>query len=268
VTDATGAQLAHQRDAFGNLIATKDALQNTITLIYDIRGRKTQMNDPDTGQWQYDYDALGQLVWQQSPNQRNVGTQTTMVYDQLGRMTSRVEPEYTSTWSYDKNIDGSLCMQGAVPTRGAGKLCESNTTNGVNRKLVYDSLGRPINSRTSVTSGPSFASAIGYDGSTGRVSSQLYPSGLQVGYAYTVRGFLEKLTLLTTATVTPLPNAQGQTASGTTLTSGTVLWQAQVVNAVDQAVNRFGRCQNARLRCASRRGASPWPAVMKASYCW
>lgn len=225
VTDATGAQLAHQRDAFGNLVATKDALQNTITLVYDIRGRKTQMKDPDTGTWQYDYDALGQLVWQQSPNQAALKAQTTMAYDVLGRMTSRVEPEYTSTWSYDKYADGSAC------TKGIGKLCESNTTNGVNRKLVYDSLGRPVNSRTTVSTGPSFATALAYDASTGRVTSQLYPTGLQVGYAYSARGFLEKLTLLTAATVTPLPNSQGQTASGTTLVSGSVLWQAQVVNA-------------------------------------
>lgn len=53
---------------------------------WPIRGRKTQMADPDSGTWNYDYDALGELVWQQSPNQLAAATQTTMTYDVLGRM--------------------------------------------------------------------------------------------------------------------------------------------------------------------------------------
>ena len=147
VTDASGAQLAQQRDAFGNLIATKDALQNTTTASYDIRGRKVRMKDPDSGTWNYAHDALGQLVWQQSPNQLAAGTQTTFGLDLLGRMVSRAEPEYTTSWSYDKNADGSACG------KGIGKLCESSTSHGVNRKFVYDSFGRPINSRTTSAAG-------------------------------------------------------------------------------------------------------------------
>lgn len=230
VTDATGATLTHQRDAFGNLVKTRDALGNTTTLVYDTRGRKTQLQDPDTGVWNYAYDALGQLVWQQSPNQLATSTQTTLVYDKLGRLTSRTEPEYVSTWTYDKNVDGSSCMD-ANPIKGKGKLCQSSASNGVSRQYVYDTIGRPVSSRTTVTSGPSFGSAVSYDPTTGRLATQTYPTGVQVGYSYTARGFLEKLVLNTAATITPLPNAQGQTASGTTLSAGTVLWQAQIVGA-------------------------------------
>ena len=229
VTDATQAQIAYQHDAFGNLLTTKDALQNIVAIAYDIRGRKTSMTDPDTGLWQYDYDALGELVWQQNPTQRAVtptATQTTMAYDRLGRMTQRVDPEYTSTWSYDQYADASAC------NKGTGKLCETNTSNGVNRKIVYDGFGRPVNSRTTVTSGPSFASALVYDNVTGRLASQTYPTGLQVGYSYTGRSFLEKLTLLTSATINPLPTTPGGTpGSSSSLASGVPLWTAQVVNA-------------------------------------
>ena len=228
VTNALGAQLVHQYDAFDNLIKTKDALNNTTTLIFDLRGRKTQLNDPDSGQWQYDYNALGELVWHQNPKQRAAVPiqQTAMVYDVLGRMTSRSEFEYITTWTYDKYANLSAC------TKGIGKLCEVSTTNGVNRKLVYDTLGRPINARTTVTSGPSFASAVSYDAATGRPVSQTYPTGLKVNSTYTTKGFLEKLTLATAATVNPLPATAGGTpGASASIPVNTVLWQAKVVNA-------------------------------------
>jgi RHS repeat-associated protein len=229
VTDALAAQVAYQHDAFGNLLITKDALQNQLVVAYDVRGRKTSMTDPDTGLWQYDYNALGELVWQQSANQRTASTATTMAYDVLGRMVTRTEPEYTSTWSYDQYANASAC------NKGIGKLCESNTSAGVNRKLVYDNLGRPINSRTTITSGPSFASAVSYDAS-GRLDTQTYPTGLQVRYNYTAKSFLSSLTLVTSATVNPKPKTVGGTpAAGTTLAAGATLWQSQAFNARGQA---------------------------------
>lgn len=226
VTDALGAQVAYQHDAFGNLVNTRDALQNVIAVSYDIRGRKVAMTDPDTGTWQYDYDALGELAWQQSPNQLALGQATTMTYDVLGRMTQRVEPEYTSAWSYDVYLDGSAC------NKGIGKLCASSTSNGIKRKIVYDSLGRPVSTRTDISSGPSFAAAISYDSVNGWPVSQIYPTGLVVNYSHTAKGFLSSLTLGTAATVNPLPATAGGTPGpGTTLAAGSVLWQAQAYNA-------------------------------------
>lgn len=249
VTDALGAQVAYQHDAFENLLITKDALQNQVVVAYDTRGRKTSLTDPDAGVVGYCYDALGQLVAQQSSTMRggntlaacpaspNTGTTanavtgwTTMAYDKLGRITSRAEPEYVSTWTYDKYADNSAC------TKGIGKLCQSSTSNGVNRKIVYDSLGRPINTRTTITSGPSFASAIGYDAVHGRTNSQTYPTGLKVNYNYTAKGFLSTLTLATSATVTPRPATPGGTpGAGTTLSAGAMLWRGDAYNAWGRA---------------------------------
>lgn len=224
VTDALLAQVAYQHDAFGNLVVTQDALQNQVKVDYDKRGRKIAMTDPDTGYWQYEYDALGQLVRQQSPNQRALATATTMVYDRLGRMTSRIADD-TSTWFYDTYADLTAC------NKGKGKLCESGTTagTGMSHKLVYDNLGRMINSRATVVDGPSFASAVTYD-TNGRLATQTYPTGLQVKYNYTAKGFLSTLTLPKGAVVTPLP-----VTTTTTLALNAVLWQAQAYNARGQA---------------------------------
>jgi RHS repeat-associated protein len=228
ITDALGARLVHQHDAFGNLVKTKDALGNITTIAYDLRGRKVSLSDPDTGLWQYDYNALGELVWQQNAEQRAASPAqvTTMAYDLLGRLTRRVEPEYTSTWSYDTYIGGAAC------NKGIGKLCETSTSSGIGKKFVYDGVGRPSSTRTTVSGGPSLASAVAYDPDAGRVISQTYPSGVQVNYDYTTKGFLNTLTLATPATVNPLPATPGGSAgSGATLSTGSVLWRAQSYNA-------------------------------------
>lgn len=233
VTDTLGAQLAQQYDAFGNLIQTRDAMQNIISLKYDIRGRKKEMVDPDTGWWQYDYNALGELVWQQSPNQRALNQATTLEYDLLGRLINRSEPEYASYWRYDRYLDGSAC------SKGIGKLCSSGSSNGVSRKIAYDSLGRLVNTRTDVTGGPSFASGVRYDANS-RLVSQIYPTGVQVDYQYTPKGFLSSATLAQAASITPLPGANGAaTAPATSRPAGNLLWQGQFYDARGQAEQQF-----------------------------
>jgi RHS repeat-associated protein len=233
ITDPAGAQLVHQHDAFGNLVATKDPLGNSITLKYSIRGAKLEMNDPDAGLWKYDVDAIGQLVWQENPNQRALGQSTTMVYDKLGRMTSRSEPEGTGAWYYDKYADATSC--------GNGRLCESRYTLAGSGQLrtnrnTYDSLGRQTVSRATVTNGPALLSAQSYDSQTGRLATKTYPTGVQVGYGYTALGFAHQLKLLTQLNLSPLPATPGGTpGSATTIAANTVLWQARQVNAWGQA---------------------------------
>ncbi|HEX7687725.1 MAG TPA: RHS repeat-associated core domain-containing protein [Burkholderiaceae bacterium] len=221
VTDALGAQLARQYDAFGNLVATRDALQNGVAVSYDIRGRKTALSDPDTGVTSYDYDALGELVWQQTANQLAAGTSTTLAYDKLGRVTQRVDPEYTSTWVFD------AC------TMGVGKLCSSSTSTGLTRTYVYDNLGRQKDVRTDVSGGPSLATTTLYDNLNGRTSGIVYPTGVTVTYGYTAKGFVQSLQTATALVIAPRPTTPGGAArsAGTTLAANTALWSALSMNA-------------------------------------
>lgn len=241
-TDALHAQLVHQYDAFDNLIAATDALGNTVRITYDVAGRKLTLNDPDAGVTTYCNDALGQLKAQQTsamrgshaaaacPTALNASTTaptlagwTTLAYDVLGRQTHRVEPEYATAWTWD------AC------TMGVGKLCQVATSHGITRKLAYDNLGRPQSTRTDVSGGPSAAGAVSYDAS-GRLATQRYPSGVQVSYQYTARGALVSLKTDTGLTLAPLPAKVGGTpAAGKTLAAGSLLWQAQAVNAWGKA---------------------------------
>jgi len=232
-TDATGATLIKYYDAFGNLVQTTDALGNSIVVTYDIRGNKLSMQDPDLGLWQYTYDALSETVWQQNPNERAAtapaAKQTTMSYDVLGRMAQRVEPEYVTSWFYDKYANGSTCPD------GIGKLCEVTTTSGMDRKVVYDTIGRPTDTLQVVSGAPSLAAAVSYDSVTGRPASRTYPTGLIVNTNYTPKGFIQSLTLPSTGmtvNVNPLPAVPGGAPGNpTTLPPGYALWTANAVDA-------------------------------------
>jgi len=273
VTDEAGATLVQQRDAFGNLVKTKDALGNAVLMAYDYRGRKVQLQDPDTGTWTYTVNALGELTSQQSPKELAQGSSTTFQYDAAGRMRQRTEPEYVTAWQYDKNADGSSCM-GASTSLGKGKVCQSSTSAGLSRQFVYDSIGRPSGARTNVSGGPSFAVGQTYDAATGRLATKTYPTGLKVGYSYTAaRGYLEKLLLLTSATVSPLPNAQGQTASSGAV-AGT-LWQGLVANAwgaTEQQVYGNGVTTTAKVEAGTGRvtdlNAGTSNTVLSQHYSW
>ena len=169
-------------DAAGNLTQVSDGT-NTTTNTYDIRGFRTGMTDPDMGQWSYVYNVLGELT-----SQTNAKNQTTtMTYDLLGRLKTRVEPEGTTTWNYD------------TATKGKGKLASVVHYGGYTRTHNYDSLGRP--SSTSVTIGSNVHTTSNTYDSVGRVDEITYPTGFKVKQKYTSLSFLEKVVDVVTPTL-------------------------------------------------------------------
>jgi RHS repeat-associated protein len=274
VTNDLGASIAYDYDAFGNLVQTKDALQNIVKVGYDIRGRKVSINDPDSGITLFGFDALGQLISQQNAGQ-TASTATTMTYDLLGRMTQRVDPEYTSNWSYDKYAGESAP---GTCSKGVGKLCQVTTTNGLSRKFTYDALGRASNVSTAISGGPTMATSISYDSSSGRVASRTWPTGLNVNYGYTAKGFLSQLTLGTAVTINPLPATVGGTPGASkVLAANSLLWQAQSLNAWARVEKQsFGNgvtdtetmdAATGRL-LSSKAGTGTTSNVMDYSYSW
>jgi len=183
VTDTQGNTLTYTYDALGQLTQT-NAAGSITTMAYNQRGQKISMADPAMGAWEYRYNVFGELVWQRD----SLGQSITMVYDTLGRMTQRTEPDLVSQWSYDKKFDGSACG------KGIGKLCEAKADNGYNRLHTYDSLGRPSSTAT-VLDNPSTPAvvSIAYDAVTGRVSGKTWPTGYQASYVYTTSGYLKQV---------------------------------------------------------------------------
>jgi RHS repeat-associated protein len=183
VLDAQGNSITYSYDALGQLVQT-NAAGSITTMAYNQRGQKTSMADPAMGAWEYRYNVFGELVWQRD----SLGQAVTMVYDSLGRMTQRTEPDLVSQWSYDKKFDNTPCG------KGVGKLCEATADNGYKRVHTYDSLGRPSVTST-VLDNPSTPAvvSVAYDANTGRLASKTWPTGYQASYVYSATGYLKQV---------------------------------------------------------------------------
>jgi RHS repeat-associated protein len=192
VRDALNHVTSHTYDAFGNRAQTIDPAGNVSSAAYDAHGYglKTSNYDPDLGVWSFTYDALGEARSQRDPVATAAGkAATTFVYDKLGRMTAIVEPDLSSTWTFDN------C------TMGLGKLCETSTDAGFDRKVSFDAQGRPTSSITTMPGGASYAAQVTFD-VNGRVDKTYYPgSAMVVQNAYTpTQGYLASVTDVTSGT--------------------------------------------------------------------
>lgn len=177
LTDAKGSQQSYQFTAWGQLHQTKDPLGNVTQIFYDQSGNKSRMVDPDMGTWSYWHDPLGQLRSQTNPKGQTVA----LAYDTLGRMVSRTEPDLNSTFYFDVSAAGSTCASGIS---SKGLLCEAKAGNGYRRLNQYDNQARIVQSSTTVAStGSPYVSKIVYN-IDGRISQQVWPTGLAVENTY------------------------------------------------------------------------------------
>jgi RHS repeat-associated protein len=187
VADAAGNTTTYAYDPFDKLTQTVDAApypHNTTTATYDVRGRKIASNDPDLGAWTYTYDTASELVSQTDAKSQT----TTFAYDKLGRMTQRVEPDLTSTWTYD------------TAAYGIGKLAVSNATGaatglgaqGFQRTFTYDNLSRPVQVGILIDSVLQYYFSASYDANS-RLSTVTSPSGFVATYSYTSLGYSQQV---------------------------------------------------------------------------
>lgn len=184
ILDHDNNSLKYTRDALGRVTKTTDALNNSITLTLDKNGNKLQQVDPVLGTWKYRYNPLGQPVWQQDAKAQ----QTTFQYDNLGRLTKRVEPDLISTWTWD------------TATNGKGKLAQVSSANGFSETYAYDNFSRPYQITTSKKIDPNAQGATDSDYITkwnydtaGRTLAFAYPTGFGYRNIYDTNGYLKEV---------------------------------------------------------------------------
>jgi YD repeat-containing protein len=132
-------------------------------------------------------------------------------------MTQRVEPDLTSTWTYDTG------------TKGIGKLASAATTGGYSRSHTYDSLGRPAQTQLTIDS-TTYTTTTGYD-TAGRVNAVTYPSGFAVAYAYNATGYQNQISNSATSAVYWTANARDAEGHLTQQTAGNGVVTSQTYDA-------------------------------------
>lgn len=162
---------------------------------YDLLGNQTKLIDKNAGTILFEYNNFNELTKQTNANLK----QTTLIYDVLGRITTKTDVEGTTTYTYVTNGNGLNQLQTLL------------NTNGTSTNLVYDNLNR-ITEQTDAVGNESFTTVITYD-AFNNIASTTYPSGFKTINEYNGVGFPTKVT----------------DATGSTL-----IWEAQDVNAFNQ----------------------------------
>lgn len=165
-------------DARNLLVQVTDALGNKTRISYDGLGRRTRMEDPNTGTFEYFYDGEGRLVEQIGPDGKSLKTR----YSATGNLLERILPDgQVQTFHYG----------GADEPNAVGKLVEIEDAAGTLR-IAYDARGNVVERKRTVGD-RTFVTGFTYD-SLNRTRRVTYPDGFIVDYAYDDGGNLASIT--------------------------------------------------------------------------
>ncbi|MBL8992307.1 MAG: VCBS repeat-containing protein, partial [Spirochaetia bacterium] len=175
VGGSPSAQISYAYDGRSNLISTTDISNNVISLKYDELGRKTNMLDPDMGNWSYKYSDYGELT-----NQIDASGQiVAFYYDVKGQLTNKDYPN-TST------AEVSYFFGTNIASNQNGRLIRVEDESG-SESYLYDAGGSVTNIRK-VIDGSTYDTGYSYD-ALGRIRDLIYPhtslmSTFTVRYTY------------------------------------------------------------------------------------
>lgn len=158
--------ISYQYNSAGQIIQV-DVSGSVTTMEYDEYGNQQSLNDPDAGESQYGFNAMGLLTTQTD----NKGVTTTLLYDKLGRILEKSNP-----------IDGLTHFTYDLGTKGIGKISSITGNNGISTSFQYDQFGRPFR-QTEIVDGFSFANTLHYN-PVGQVDQLTYPSGFSIKQQY------------------------------------------------------------------------------------
>lgn len=168
----------------GALQSVIDDRNNTVSYIYDGRGRVVQEVHPDGSTWTNEYNLGGLLEKIIAPSGRSVS----MAYDWRGMLSSATvkDPQGNALRTDTFEVD---------PAGNIGKVTkvEGGTTSWAD--LSHDGMGLVLSERVGGTGMPTTTVSYGRDG-LGRLTSITGPSGVQHVYAYDDRHRVKTLTAI------------------------------------------------------------------------
>jgi RHS repeat-associated protein len=186
-TDPQGGITRLGYDAGDRLTRVEDPRGLVTTSRYDGFGRLLELVSPDTGRTTFTYRADGlpeQIV-------RNDGSSISYQYDALGRITRAAGGVDERSFVYDTCGAGFLCEQ---------RVAASGATQAVT-KFTYSADGRLLTRSDAI---PAAEDVTHYQYDTlGRISGVTYPSGVNLGYGYTL-GRLTAISAVVDGTTYPV----------------------------------------------------------------
>ena len=188
--DHNGYYVNFNHDAFGSLLSVTDSLSNTLrtmTYAYGVRAFRTTLADMDLGSRSYTHDALGEVTTYSDGK----GQSFSAIFDALSRMTSRTEPDLTTTWTWGAT----------AASHNIGKLASVSSTGSggtYSESYTFDSVGRLSNETITLPNDGTPAFDYAYSTTTGLLSTLTYPPSfpttyrLTAGYTYQ-HGILQQI---------------------------------------------------------------------------
>lgn len=196
--DAAGLVVDYWTDAQGQVAAIREGT-NLITATYNALGQRLSSSDPDQGYWQFETNALGELLSQ--TDGRGAKTRVTE-RDALGRIRQQTTLPPTGVlpagmdaaafhdqWEYDPaNAVGAVYR--VTRRRGSSVVAPQTNPQVWRETLSYDTAARVIGTATTINEvgTVNLSSSQSYDAATSRPDVHTYPSGLAVKSSYTVYG--------------------------------------------------------------------------------
>ncbi len=162
-------------------IATTTTDGRTIEIVYDDKGQKSIQKDPSMGDWEYDYNAFGELIYQKDAN----GNVVTFEYDKIGRQVKRIEAEGETSWDFYETGPAIGAVKRETSINSETEFFYNDNGQLDHQILTVDdefNLGEQLTLKTSYT----------YD-SMGRAESTTTPDGVTKYVAYNAVGKVQSV---------------------------------------------------------------------------
>ncbi len=230
-------------DSLGNLIKIVDAIGATSSYTYNVRGFKTGAVDADTGAWTYQSDSLNELKVQTDAN----GAVTKYTYDALGRMITRLEPEFSAptSWTYGNSASA----------HNIGQLASVSKPDGYAESYAYDNWER-LQTKIYTEEGVNYQFDYGYN-PRGTIDTLTYPvstSGYRFSlkYMYDASGYLNATQDANSGTsfwtLTGADDSNAPTmevlGNGVSVATGYTPWTNEMVTRTEGAAGSTNNLQN------------------------
>jgi len=171
-------------DEADNLREVHDGAQNVSEMWYDMLGRKTEMDDPDMGEWHYEYDAAGNLLHQTDARGQTISFE----YDTLNRLTRQDNPNDADVYYKYDDFEGLGLSKNSWGRLRVVFVGNSDDVYASENRYwyTYDDRGQVIG-EVQRLDGAAYATWYEYD-SLGRLETMTYPDGEVVRTQYNAQG--------------------------------------------------------------------------------